>query len=233
MKICLVTGGSRGIGAATVTRFAEEGYTVIANYNKSVQQAQALQSQLNKRGCDVHLYQADVSSVEQISQMFLWVERYFKKLNVLVNNAGVACDKQLQDVSEEDWDRLFATNAKSAFFCCKGALPLLSKQGGAIVNVSSIWGVEGASCESVYSMTKHALVGLTRSLAEELAPSGIRVNCVCPPIVSTEMCSHLSEQDKLDFCKKHSTRIYTPAQVAEDIFTLATGVDSGKILVEN
>ena len=233
MKIALVTGGARGIGAATVKKFAEEGYTVILNYNKSVAQAEQLKRRLVESGCDVHCYQADVSDLTQVEKMFHWVAQYFKRLDVLVNNAGVAVAKQLQDVTAEDYDQVMSVNAKAAFFCCQQALPLLKKSDSpCVVNVSSIWGVEGASCESVYSMSKFALVGLTKSLAEELKPLGVRINCVCPPIVLTDMCSHLTDGDVEAFCHTHKVHVYSPVEVATDIFSLATGGESGIIRLE-
>lgn len=233
MKIALITGGSRGIGAATVKKFAQEQYTVILNYCNSREHAETLQRELVSNGCDVHLYQADISNVKQVAEMFAWTHKYFKKLDVLVNNAGVALTKQLQDVKEAEFNTVMDTNAKGAFFCCQRALPLLTKSdNGAIVNVSSIWGVEGASCESVYSMSKFAVVGLTKSLAEELEPLGITVNCVCPPIVQTDMCRNLTEKDVSDFCKQHNTHAFTPTQVAQDIFALANSKQTGKVLME-
>ncbi|MCH5159641.1 MAG: SDR family oxidoreductase [Clostridiales bacterium] len=233
MRIALVTGGSRGIGAATVRKFAKEGYSVILNYNKSAEQAEQLKSCLVEDGCDVHCYQADISDPTQVAAMFSWIATYFRRLDVLVNNAGISLTKQLQDVTVRDYDAVMNTNAKAAFFCCQQALPLLRKSdSGAIVNVSSIWGVMGASCESVYSMSKFALVGLTKSLCKELKPLGIRVNCVCPPIVSTDMSCHLSGGDIAAFCSAHKTRLYTPEDVADDIFNLATKNITGKILIE-
>lgn len=233
MKIALVTGGSRGIGAETVKIFAEQGYTVILNYNSSQVQAEQLRNQLVSEGCDVHLCRADVSDFNQVVAMFRWIAKYFKKLDVLVNNAGVALTKQLQDVTEQDFDKIIDVNAKGAFFCCQQALPLLQKSGnGSIVNVSSIWGVQGASCESVYSMSKFAVVGLTESLSKELQPSNISVNCVCPPIVLTDMSAHLTEQDVDDFCEQHQVCVYQPGQVAQDIYRLATDGNTGQILIE-
>ncbi len=231
MKICLVTGGSRGIGAATAAVFAQKGYTVIVNYNRSEEKAYQLQQTLLHSGCDVHLYKADISQVVEVCDMFRWIGKYFKHLDVLVNNAGVSLSAQCQDVSEDAFDKVFDTNVKSTFFCCREGLPLLTGVGGAIVNVSSIWGLKGASCESVYSASKHAIVGLTKSLAAELAPV-VRVNCVCPPIVATDMCAHLSESEIQEFCKKHHTRLFTPEQVAEDIYSLAVGGETGTILSE-
>ena len=233
MKIALITGGSRGIGAATVVKFAREQYTVIINYNRSVDEAASLSRQLVADGYDVHLYQADVTDAKQVADMFAWTKKYFKKLDVLVNNAGVALTKQLQDVTVEQFDRVMDTNAKGAFVCCQQALPLLAcSDRGSIVNLSSVWGVEGASCESVYAMSKFAVVGLTKSLAKELEPSGIAVNCVCPPIVLTDMSRHLVQSDIDAFCAEHNTRAYTADEVAEDVYNLAVSGKTGFVLVE-
>ncbi|MCH5153356.1 MAG: SDR family oxidoreductase [Clostridiales bacterium] len=233
MKIALITGGARGIGAETVKKFAKEQYTVILNYRNSRVQAEQLQRELVQGGCDVHLYCADVSDVKQVSEMFAWVGRYFKKLDVLVNNAGVALTKQLQDVTESEFTHVINTNAKATFFCCQQAMPLLkNSERGAIVNVSSIWGVEGASCESVYSMSKFAIVGLTKSLAEELQPLNITVNCVCPPIVLTDMCKHLTKQDIDEFCAEHNVKAYSPSEVASDIYSLSQSGNTGIIFKE-
>ena len=229
MKVALITGGSRGIGAAAVEQFAKNGYSVILNYNNSAEQAKALQARLLADGADVHLFQADVSDAEQVAAMFDYVAKYFKKLDVLVNNAGVALTKQLQDVSVEEYDRVMNVNAKGAYLCCQRALPLLIKCGGSIVNVSSIWGVRGASCESVYSMSKHAVVGLTRSLAEELNGAGVTVNCVCPPMVLTDMSRNYSLQDISAFCLETHTRAYEPREVASAIYEAAISRHNGEI----
>lgn len=231
MKVALITGGSRGIGAETVIKFSKEGYTVLLNYNNSEEQARELKKQLNALGGDVHLYQADVSDYSQVKSMFRKISKYFNKIDVLVNNAGVSLIKQLQDVKEAEFDRIMSVNAKGAFFCCQKALPLLSNsQSGAIVNVSSIWGIKGASCESAYSMSKHALVGLTRSLAEELQSLNITVNCVCPPFVYTDMCKKFKKKDIKAFCEEYVKRAYLPSEVAQKIFWTATGGETGKIV---
>ena len=230
MKIALITGGSRGIGAECVKKFANEHYTVILNYNKSKAQAAELQHQLVSQGCDVHLYQADVSNQTQVVEMFAWVQKYFKHIDVLVNNAGVWCGGLIQDVSIDDYNFVMDTNAKGTFLCCKHALDLLRNgTNPAIVNMSSIWGLQGASCESVYAMSKFAVVGLTKSLAEEL-DGMVNVNCICPPIVLTEMCSGFTQEEKQAFCTEHNTKCYQPSEVADQIFQLATCAQSGIVL---
>lgn len=233
MKVAVVTGGSRGIGAQTVKQFATNGYAVIAVYKSNKQLATQLQQDLLQQGCDVHLFCADVGNAKQVQNLFEYVGKYFKKVDVLVNNAGVSFAQTLQDTAESDFDNLFNVNVKGVFNCCKYALPLLkASNGGSIVNVSSIWGLMGASCESVYSASKHAVVGFSKSLAQELALSGVTVNCVCPPIVLTDMCAHLSQQDVDDFCRDNHCKAYTAQMVAQDIFCLATNGQTGVVLQE-
>ena len=233
MKIALITGGARGIGAETVKKFAHEQYTVILNYCRSSSKAAELQRELVAQGCDVHLYRADVSDFAQVGEMFAWAHKYFKKLDVLVNNSGIALSSQLQDVTQAQFDEVINTNARGAFFCCQQALPLLKNSAhGSIVNVSSMWGVMGASCEAAYSMSKFAIVGLTKSLAKELKPMGVTVNCVCPPVVMTDMSSHLTTADIDKFCKEHRVKPYTASQVASDIYMLSQTDKTGIILRE-
>lgn len=233
MKTCLITGGSRGIGAAAVRKFAKENYTVILNYFRSEVCAQNLRDSFVAEGCDVHLFRADVSNCAEVAAMFAFAEKYFKHLDVLVNNAGVALYRQCQDVSEKEFDNVMSVNAKGAFFCSAAAVKMFLRQGrGSIVNVSSIWGLDGASCESVYSMSKHAVVGLTKSLAKELAPSNIRVNCVCPSVVRTDMCGNLSQNDITAFCTENDVKQQTAEQVANGIFQLAECSQTGVVLTD-
>lgn len=229
MKTVLITGGSRGIGAAAAKKFAQQGYTVLLNYNRSKQQAQDIRNAIVAQGGDAHLYCADISDTVQVREMFLWVQKYFKKLDVLVNNAGIALTKQLQDVQPSDFDAVMSVNARGMFFCCQQAYPLLKNSGGAaIVNISSVWGLYGASCESVYAMSKHAAVGLSKSLAEELAPT-VAVNCLCPSFVYTDMCGGYSQQEIDDFCARYGKKAYSPQQVAEEIYQLAVCGKTGVI----
>lgn len=230
MKICLVTGGSRGIGSAVVEKFAKQGYCVVLNYNKSEQQAKSLQQSLSIKGYDVHLYRADVSDVSQVQGMFDWVAKYFKHIDVLINNAGVWRGGVIQDVTEDDYNYVMSVNAKGTWACCKYGLPLLLRcDNASIVNVSSVWGTEGSSCESVYSMSKFAVVGLTQSLAKELENTSVSVSCICPPIVKTDMCSCYSQKEIDDFCKENNSQVYEPSQVADIIYQLAVTPNNGVV----
>lgn len=233
MKTALITGASRGIGAATAKIFSANGYRVIALYNRSKSQAESLACELNSAGGDVHVMQVDLSDLEQIQSAFDYIAKYYKKIDVLVNNAGISKVGAIEQVSAVEVDEMWHVNALSAYVCCQKCFPLMKDvPHAAVVNVSSVWGVTGASCEVGYSMTKHAVVGLTASLAEEWAPSGVSVCCVCPPIVKTDMCAHLSKQDVAEFCERTGRRAYTAEQVAKDIFYLATQAPSGTILEE-
>lgn len=230
MKTVLVTGGARGIGQAIVERFAQHNYTVIVNYNNSEQQAYNLRQELQSKGYDVHIVKCDVSCESDVVKMIDFVKKYFKKLDVLVNNAGVALYNMLEQTTSEQYDKVMNINVKGAFLVTKYCLPLLRKSNSTphIVNVSSIWGLDGASCESIYSMSKFAIVGLTKSLALEL--QDICVNCVCPSIVLTDMTANLSQSDIDSFCNNHNCQVVQATSVADKIIELVDANNSGQIV---
>lgn len=218
-KVVLVTGGSRGIGAAVCRKFAAEGYTVAINYEKSEEKAKALADEIGGRA-----FRADVSDYAEVSKMFSEIEEQLGGVNVLVNNAAVSVVGLFQDMTESEWERLFGVNVKGVFNCAKRAVGnMLGEQAGSIVNLSSMWGVTGGSCEAHYSAAKAAVIGYTKALAKELGPSGIRVNCVAPGTVATEMNAHLSKED-LDALAEEAPlgRIGTPEEIAEAVFFLAS-----------
>ncbi len=187
MSISVVTGGSRGIGAATVERLAKLGHRVYFFYAASHDAAKAL---AEKTGATAIC--CDVSDSSAVAEAF----RKIGHVDNLVCNAGIWKGGLLQDVDEDTWDRLFDVNVKGVYNCIKAALPnFLASHSGSIVTVSSMWGQVGASCESAYSATKGAVIALTKSLAKELGPSGIRVNCVAPGVILTDMCAGYSAQD--------------------------------------
>lgn len=220
MKNILVTGSSKGIGESIARAFLETGQNVIINYNSSEQKALELAKELN-----VTAIKADVSDTSQVDEMFSFIEKKFGAIDVLVNNAGIAPGQSvLQDVTEDVFDRTVAVNLKGVFNCTKRAIPLMVEQKyGNIINISSVWGQIGGSCEAVYSMTKAGIIGFTRAMAKELAPSGICVNAVAPGFIDTDMNAHLSLEDVMSFKNEIPLgRIGTPEDVADVVVFLAS-----------
>lgn len=191
-KTALVTGASRGIGRAVARRLAQDGFQVIVNYCRSKEQAEGLAGQINQTYGEnrARLIQADISDRNQVEAMFAQAG----EVDVLVNNAGIAQQKLFTDLTEQDWDRMFDVDVKGVFHCCQCALPgMIHRKRGKIINISSMWGQVGASCEVHYSAAKAAVIGMTKALAKELGPSGVQVNCVAPGVINTEMNANLDE----------------------------------------
>ena len=192
-KVALITGASRGIGRQMARDFAAQGYGVAIGYMQHEQEALALQAELGPSALAV---QADVGNANAIAAMVQKVCAHFGKIDVLINNAGIASFGLLTEISEKDWLRLFDVNVHGAYRCIREVLPqMISRGQGAIINISSMWGVTGASCEVCYSAAKAALIGLTKALAKEVGPSGIRVNCIAPGVIETDMNARLSAAD--------------------------------------
>lgn len=194
-KIVLVTGASRGIGREIAKELAQKGYKVIANYNKSREEAEKLQQE-NK---NVEIYKADVSKREEVSKMVQEVIKKYGKIDILINNAGISQEKLFTDVTDEDWNTMINNNLYSVFCVTQEVLPnMISRKQGCIINISSIWGMVGASCETIYSVAKAGIDGMTKSLAKELGLSNIRVNSIAPGCIDTDMNKNLTEQEIQD-----------------------------------
>ena len=190
--IVLVTGASRGIGKAIAQSLAKNENKVIANYNKSEEQAKLLEKEFN----NIEIYRADVSKREEVHNMIQDIIGKYGRIDVLINNAGISQEKMFSDVTDEDWNNMINTNLYSAFCTIQEVLPyMIAQKNGSIINISSIWGIVGASCESIYSVSKAGIDAITKSLAKELGPSGIRVNSIAPGIIDTDMNKNLSKQE--------------------------------------
>ena len=228
MKTALITGSARGIGAATAVLFAASGYNVIINYNQSKENALELCDKIRLNGGNAVAVQADVSNVNEANRLFDEAKKAFGTVDVLVNNAGIAQQKLFTDITEADYDRMFDCNVKSVFNCCKCALPdMIHKKYGRIINISSMWGVTGASCEVHYSASKAAVIGMTKALAREVAPSGITVNCIAPGVIDTPMNKGFDEET-LAALKEETPvgRLGTPEDIARAVLFLADEANS-------
>ena len=232
-KIALVTGSSRGIGAAIASSLSDEGYSVCINYIEQQQKANDLVEKIRSRGGTAIAYRADVSNAGEVDELVRYTERELGKISLLVNNAGIAGQIQFQDITAEQWQRMFAVNLGGCFNTIQAVLPgMLHEHEGCIINISSIWGSHGASCEVAYSSTKHAIIGLSRSLAAELAPSGIRVNCIAPGVIDTDMVKVLGK-DTLNMLAEEIPlgRLGKPEEIAEAVqFLVRSKYTTGQVL---
>lgn len=220
----LITGASRGIGRATAELFAEHGHPVVINYNRNQELAFKLARSINASGGTALAVHADVSDRAQVESMFDEIRSQLGGVGILVNNAAVARQSLFTDIDYSEWRETFAVNVDGMFHCSQLALKdMLHEHKGCIINLSSMWGQVGASCEVLYSSTKAAVIGFTKALAQEVGPSGIRVNCVAPGVIDTDMNSALSAEDMETL--KYETplmRIGTPRDAANVIYFLAS-----------
>ena len=195
-KTVLITGASKGIGATMAIRFADKGYNVVMNYNKSVQSAIILQKSLNESGYSVTSFQANVRNRLDVDLMVKETIERFGSIDILINNAGISSQGLFTDLSEIEWSEVMDVNLNGVFNCTQAVLPyMINNKSGVIINVSSMWGQVGASCEVAYSAAKAGVIGLTKALAKEVGPSGIRVNCIAPGLIETGMNSELTLED--------------------------------------
>lgn len=234
MKKCaLITGASGGIGSAIAIRLANDGFDIAACYCSDEKGIRELEEKLSLIGIRYRIYKADVSDYNSIKEIFADATEFFGGVSVLVNNAGMAQQKLFTDITQEEFDRITAVNFKGVFNCCQCAVPfMINQKNGKIINISSMWGVYGASCETVYSATKAAVIGLTKSLARELAPSNIQVNCVAPGAIDTKMNNNLSREDKKAFAGEIPMGRFGTAEEIAGVVSFLAGKDSDYVTAQ-
>jgi 3-oxoacyl-[acyl-carrier protein] reductase len=215
-KTAVITGASRGIGKACAELFLSKGFAVVGTY---------LNTPESELADGVDFIKADVSKSADVENLAAYVERNYGGADILINNAGIADQKLFTDITEHDWDSMMDINAKSVYLCCKAFLPyMINWKSGAIVNISSVWGITGASCEVHYSASKAAVIGLTKALAKETAPSGVRVNAIAPGVIDTDMNRKLSPSDIADIMSDTPLcRLGTPEDIARAVYFLCSG----------
>lgn len=195
-KVAIVTGASKGIGREIAKELAQEGIKVVANYNKSYESAKELQEELKNENINIDIFKADVSKREEVKKLVEYTLDKYKKIDILINNAGISEYKLFTDETDEDWQRVINTNLYSAFAMSQEVSKnMISNKNGCIINISSAWGMVGASLEVIYSVSKAGMDGLTKALSKELGPSNIRVNSIAPGIIDTAMNKNLKEEE--------------------------------------
>lgn len=198
-RVAIVTGASRGIGREIAKSLAKQNIKVIANYNNSEEKAIELKKELEAEGIMIDIVKADVSQREEIRNLVKYVIEEYGKIDILINNAGISEYKLFTDETDEDWNRVINTNLYSAFVTSQEVIPnMIKNKNGCIINISSVWGMVGASMEVLYSVSKAGIDGLTKALAKELGPSNIRVNAIAPGIVDTDMCKNFTKEELED-----------------------------------
>ena len=238
MPTAFISGASRGIGRAAALKLASLGYDLALNYHTNYEAAQNVQHEAQKYGVKVLLLAGDIADENNVREMFRKIGETFGGADVVVNNASFAEQLMFQDITYEKWRRMFAVTVDGAFFTMQNALPhMLHEKRGRIINISSMWGEVGASCEVHYSAAKGALIAMTKALAKELGPSGITVNCITPGVIDTEMNAHLSAEDLAELCEETPLgRLGSPDDIAETVAFLASaeaGFITGQIIGVN
>lgn len=238
MPTAFISGASRGIGRAAALKLASLGYDLALNYHTNYEAAQNVQHEAQKYGVKVLLLAGDIADENNVREMFRKIGETFGGADVVVNNASFAEQLMFQDITYEKWRRMFAVTVDGAFFTVQNALPhMLHEKRGRIINISSMWGEVGASCEVHYSAAKGALIAMTKALAKELGPSGITVNCITPGVIDTEMNAHLSTEDLAELCEETPLgRLGSPDDIAETVAFLASaeaGFITGQIIGVN
>lgn len=219
MKTVIVTGGSRGIGAAIVVELAKNNYNVVLNYNNSEEKAKKIQKDLKEQGINIEIFKADVSKREDVKKLVNFTIEKYNNIDILINNAGIDQIKPFMDITNEDWNKIIQTNLNSVFYCSQEVLRnMIHNKKGCIINISSIWGITGASCEVAYSVSKAGIDGMTKALAKEMGLSNIRVNSIAPGIVDTDMNKELSFEELQELKNEIPLgRIAAPEEIVKSV----------------
>ncbi len=232
----IVTGASRGIGAAIAAELSKLGFDIVVNYSRSEEKARSVLDEIKKIGGNGEIFKCDVSQRSEVDEMTSFALNKYGEISVLVNNAGIAQQKLFTDITSEDWNKMVSVNLNGVFNCCQSVLPsMIHFKRGRIINISSVWGTEGASCEVHYSAVKAGIIGLSKALAKEVAPSGITVNCIAPGCIMTDMLTHDFSEETLRSLADETPvgRLGTPQDVARAAAFLAgEGADfiTGQVL---
>lgn len=223
-KTVIITGAARGIGRATAELFAAHHCNVLINYHRSVDAAQQLYHSLTEQGLSVELFKADVTRRPEVEAMVAFCQQRFGQIDLLINNAGIAQSRLFIDLTDEDWQTMINTNLTAVFYCTQAVLRrMIPQKKGKIINIASIWGQVGASCEVHYSAAKAGLIGLTKALAKEVGPSNIQVNCIAPGIIETAMLTPYNAEEKAVLKEQTPLeRFGTPEEVAACALFLAS-----------
>lgn len=225
-KTVLVTGGARGIGKEVVKIFAQNGYNVLVNYNQSSKMAEILCDNLNKQGFNVKSFKANVANRDEVNNMIKYCLDEFKSIDVIVNNAGITYTNMFTEITSDKWNEVIDINLNGVFNVTQEALKqyMINKKDGSIINISSIDGISGASCEVAYSASKSAVIGMTKALAKELAMSNITVNAIAPGAISTDMLLDNYTEEDLEIVKEEipMKRFGLPEEVSELVYFLAS-----------
>ena len=224
-KSVLITGASRGIGRSTALKFAQNGYHVFINCRSSVDALEKVKAEIDNNGGSCTIVTGNVGNPDDVRSIFNTIKEITGGIDVLINNAGISYIGLLTDMTDSDWDNIISTNLSSVFYCSRAALPyMVSQKSGKIINISSMWGTCGASCEVAYSASKSGMNGFTRALSKELAPSNIQVNAIACGVIDTEMNACFSEEERQDLMYDiPAGRFADPQEVADLCYTLATG----------
>lgn len=221
-EVAVITGASRGIGRACAIELAKKNVKVIANYNKSKEKAEELKRELAEQGIEIDIFKCDVSKREEVKEMINFVLNKYGKIDILINNAGIAQEKLFTDLTDEDIDKMIDVNLKSVFYVTQETIKdMIHRQEGCIINISSVWGITGGSCEVHYSATKAGIIGMTKALAKEVGLSNIRVNAIAPGAIDTDMNKNLNQLEIEDLEKEIPLkRMGTPKDIASAVYML-------------